>query len=79
MNLSQLGERVRSRRERLRLRQADLAAALRVSAQAVSNWERGENAPDLSVLAGLDFTYKDVSALLAKIHESPDDGAPPEG
>ena len=53
MNLSQLGERIRTRRERLRLRQADLAAALRVSAQAVSKWERGENAPDLSVLAGL--------------------------
>ena len=53
MNMTELGERVRSRRERLRLRQADLAAALRVSAQAVSKWERGENAPDLSVLAGL--------------------------
>ena len=53
MNLKELGERVRSRRERLSLRQADVAAALRVSAQAVSKWERGENAPDLSVLPGL--------------------------
>ena len=53
MDMTQLGERIRSRRERLRLRQADLAAALRISAQAVSKWERGENAPDLSVLAAL--------------------------
>jgi len=27
----------------------------------------------LSVLAGLDYTYKDVSALLAKIHEQPEE------
>lgn len=53
MDMRRLGERIRSRREKLSLRQADVAAALRVSAQAVSKWERGENAPDLAVLPGL--------------------------
>lgn len=53
MDMAQLGERIRGRRERLSLRQADLAATLRISAQAVSKWERGENAPDLSLLPGL--------------------------
>jgi class 3 adenylate cyclase len=53
MDMRQLGERIRSRREKLSLRQADVAAALRVSAQAVSKWERGENAPDLAAVPGL--------------------------
>ncbi|HUT57491.1 MAG TPA: helix-turn-helix domain-containing protein [Phycisphaerae bacterium] len=53
MDLRQLGQRVKARREKLGLRQADIAAALQISAQAVSKWERGENAPDISVLAEL--------------------------
>ena len=53
MDLSCLGDRIRSRRIRLGLRQLDLANALRVSAQAVSKWERGENAPDLALLPKL--------------------------
>jgi class 3 adenylate cyclase len=35
------------------LRQADVASALRLSAQAVSKWERGENAPDIAILVQL--------------------------
>ena len=53
MNLKKLGERIRKRRTRLRLTQAAVAGALQISAQAVSKWERGENAPDISVLAPL--------------------------
>lgn len=53
MNLNELGARIRGRREKQGLKQADLAAAVRVSPQAVSKWERGENAPDISVLAPL--------------------------
>ncbi|HUT95543.1 MAG TPA: helix-turn-helix domain-containing protein [Thermoguttaceae bacterium] len=53
MNLKKLGLRIKTRREKRKLRQADVASALRVSAQAVSKWERGENAPDISVLVGL--------------------------
>jgi transcriptional regulator with XRE-family HTH domain len=53
MNLKHLGERIRKQRTRRRLRQLDIANALQISAQAVSKWERGENAPDIAVLADL--------------------------
>lgn len=53
MNLSELGARIRKRRESRGLRQSDLAAAVRVSPQAVSKWERGENAPDIGSLVPL--------------------------
>ena len=53
MNLSELGARIRKRRDNRGLRQSDLAAALRVSPQAVSKWERGENAPDITILVPL--------------------------
>lgn len=53
MLLSELGQRIRAQRERLRLKQQDLASALQVSPQAVSKWERGENAPDLFLLGDL--------------------------
>ena len=50
---ARLGERIRARRERLGLRQADLAAALGLSAAAVSKWKRGETAPDIGSLLPL--------------------------
>ena len=53
MNVRQLGARIKSQREKRRLRQADIAGALQISAQAVSKWERGENAPDIAILAPL--------------------------
>jgi class 3 adenylate cyclase len=53
MNLKKLGDRIKERRTRLRLTQADVANALQISAQAVSKWERGENAPDISILVAL--------------------------
>jgi class 3 adenylate cyclase len=53
MWLSDLGQRIRARRERLGLKQHDLARALQVSPQAVSKWERGENGPDLAILGTL--------------------------
>lgn len=53
MDLGELGARIKQRREARGLRQADLASALRVSPQAVSKWERGENAPDIVVLVPL--------------------------
>jgi class 3 adenylate cyclase len=48
-----VGERIRARRERLRMTQRDVANGLQVSAQAVSKWERGENSPDVGVLVAL--------------------------
>jgi class 3 adenylate cyclase len=53
MDLGELGARIRKRREERGLKQADLASALRVTPQAVSKWERGENAPDIVVLVPL--------------------------
>ena len=48
-----LGNRIREHREKLGLKQTDVSHALQVSAQAVSKWERGENAPDISILIPL--------------------------
>jgi transcriptional regulator with XRE-family HTH domain len=53
MDLAKLGSRIKLLREKRRLRQVDIASALRLSAQAVSKWERGENAPDIAVLVQL--------------------------
>ena len=48
-----MGGRIRERRERLGLTQRGLAAALQVSAQAVSKWELGDSVPDVDVLVDL--------------------------
>jgi class 3 adenylate cyclase len=53
MDLGKLGQRIKQQREKRQLRQADIASALRLTAQAVSKWERGENAPDIAVLMDL--------------------------
>lgn len=53
MNLRNLGLRIKKQREKQKLRQIDIAHALQVSSQAVSKWERGENAPDISLLVEL--------------------------
>lgn len=48
-----IGEQIRKHREKLGLKQQDVANALQVSPQAVSKWERGDNAPDVSLLVPL--------------------------
>lgn len=53
MNLQDLGDRIRHRRKKSGLTQTDIANAVQVSPQAVSKWERGENAPDISLLPDL--------------------------
>jgi phosphoribosylformylglycinamidine cyclo-ligase len=53
MELRDLGERVRLQRERRGLTQNELGGPLGVSPQAVSKWERGENAPDIALLSPL--------------------------
>lgn len=53
MDMMELGKRIKRQREKRKLRQADVADALQVSFQAVSKWERGENAPDIGLLPRL--------------------------
>jgi transcriptional regulator with XRE-family HTH domain len=53
MGITAIGERIRGQREKRRLTQAEVANALQLTAQAVSKWERGENAPDLLTLVNL--------------------------
>ena len=55
MNLDQhaIGEVIRARRIEAALTQAELAERLHVSAQSVSNWERGESLPDTAALPDL--------------------------
>jgi transcriptional regulator with XRE-family HTH domain len=53
MLLDELGNRIRDQRKKLGLKQEDIARALQVSPQAVSKWERGENAPDIATLGPL--------------------------
>ena len=53
MNLVEFGKRIKQQREKKRLTQAQLANSLQITAQAVSKWERGENAPDISLLKSL--------------------------
>lgn len=51
--LRDLGARIRLQREKRGLKQNDIAHALQISPQAVSKWERGENAPDIILLVPL--------------------------
>lgn len=53
LNLQTLGERIRERRKAQGLTQEELGKEVGVSAQAVSKWETGEAAPDLSLLPSL--------------------------
>jgi class 3 adenylate cyclase len=68
--LEDLGGRIRKRREERGLKQADIANALQVSAQAVSKWERGENAPDISLLSQLSRLLEVSTDWLLGLHDS---------
>jgi class 3 adenylate cyclase len=73
VNLVLLGERIRKLREKRGFKQSDIAHALQISAQAVSKWERGENAPDISVLLDLSkLLGVSVDALLGRNEKSND-------
>jgi transcriptional regulator with XRE-family HTH domain len=71
MLLNELGNRIRARREKLGLKQQDLANALDISPQAVSKWERGENAPDITVLKPLARLLDVSTDWLLSVHEEP--------
>ncbi|BBM86929.1 helix-turn-helix domain-containing protein [Candidatus Uabimicrobium amorphum] len=71
MNLKHLGLRIKRQREKQKLRQIDIANALHVSSQAVSKWERGENAPDISLLVEL-ARLLDISVEWLLVGEFPE-------
>jgi class 3 adenylate cyclase len=70
MFLGDLARRLRERREAQRLTQLDVAQALQVSPQAVSKWERGENAPDIALLVTLSHILGTTSDGLLGRHQS---------
>ncbi len=68
-----IGEQIRKNREKLGLKQQDVANALQVSPQAVSKWERGDNAPDISFLVPLAKIFGiTVDSLLGYHNKVPD-------
>lgn len=73
MVIKELAAKIRAQREKRGLKQQDLANALHVSPQAVSKWERGENAPDIAVLAPLARLLGVSTDWLLAAHEGPRD------
>ena len=63
LSVLEIGEKIAVARKMRNLSQAQLAASLSVSAQAVGKWERGESMPDiimfqqLSEILGVDLNY----------------------
>ena len=70
MLLKDLGARIRAQREKQGLKQQDVANALNISPQAVSKWERGENAPDIMILEPLARLLDVTTDWLLSEHES---------
>ena len=53
LNANLMGSFLQTERKKMGLKQSELAEKLNVSPQAVSNWERGESLPDVSILLDL--------------------------
>ncbi|MCL2620434.1 MAG: helix-turn-helix domain-containing protein [Defluviitaleaceae bacterium] len=53
MDITKIGDFIKTRRKELKLTQTHIADELGVSAQAVSKWERGENLPDVGFIPDL--------------------------
>ena len=66
LDLTQIGRYIQSGRKDAGMTQAELGERLGVSAQSVSNWERGETLPDVSLLPDLScILHCSVDALLS--------------
>ena len=50
IDTSKLGQRIADARRARGLTQSQLAISVRVTAQAVSKWERGGSCPDIAIL-----------------------------
>lgn len=58
MNLQKVGKFIAKMRKKVGLTQSDLGEALGVTGKAVSKWERGLNAPDITILVELSKLLK---------------------
>ena len=65
-----LGEKIRSLRLKKNLKQSDLANALQVSPQAVSKWEKDNNAPDIFLLVKLSKLFGVSTDYLLGAHDA---------
>ena len=66
LNSKLMGSFLHTERKRMGLTQSDLAEKVNVSPQAVSNWERGETLPDISLLPDLaEALHCSVDAILS--------------
>ena len=66
LNLQQIGQFIQSCRKELGITQAEMGERLGVSPQSVSNWERGETLPDVSLLPDLACMLRcSVDAILS--------------
>lgn len=65
MNQKKIGTFIAECRKKEKLTQVDLAEKLGVTNRSVSNWERGNNMPDIDILIDIsDFYEVDLSELL---------------
>lgn len=64
-----IGEKIKKNRHKKQITQAQLAEALYVSAQAVSNWERGVTPPDIDNLCKLSEFFEVSADALLGIHQ----------
>ncbi|MBD7895233.1 helix-turn-helix transcriptional regulator [Limosilactobacillus sp. Sa3CUN2] len=61
----EFGERIKERRQKLKLTQAKVAKRLFVTRQAISNWEHGKTYPDLNKLVKVSDVYQiSIDSLL---------------
>ena len=66
LNAKLMGSFLQTERKKMGMTQSELSEKLNVSPQAVSNWERGETLPDISVLPDLAETlHCSVDAILS--------------
>ena len=71
MDAQDLGERIKTLRNRRGITQQHIASTIGVTSQAVSTWERGENAPDLFLMPALAALFNtSIDMLLGYEHKT---------
>ncbi len=70
-----IGKNIRAARLRLGISQEELGAAVKVTGQAVSQWERGETVPEVEKVPTL---AKKLGVPVSEIHSGVGQDVPPE-